>query len=138
MRGRDGRPAAGPADPVSFALANRLAGNTVTAGRARAHGRRDPARLPSACHVAAVGAAPEVRVDGVAAAAGRILPLEPRPGARGGRLRGGCRCYLSVAGGFLGPVWFGSPASDELTGLGAGPLAAGARAARRRVGAAAR
>jgi allophanate hydrolase subunit 2 len=41
-----------------------------------------------------------------------------------GRQHAGCRSYVSVAGGFLGPEWFGSCASDELTGLGPGPLAA--------------
>ena len=39
-------PAPGPADPVSFDLANRLAGNAARSGRARAHGGRDPAALP--------------------------------------------------------------------------------------------
>ncbi|HXP32812.1 MAG TPA: hypothetical protein VN820_02300, partial [Acidimicrobiales bacterium] len=33
--------------------------------------------------------------------------------------------YVSVAGGLLGPGAFGSSASDELCGLGAGPLAPG-------------
>ena len=121
-----GVPGAGPADPVSFTLANRLAGNTVTAGALELTGGGTRLVCRSACHVAAAGAAAEVRVDGVAAAAGRILPLEPGQVLEVGRLRGGCRSYLSVAGGFLGPLWFASSASDELTGLGAGPLAPGA------------
>ena len=44
-----------------------------------------------------------------------------------GRLQRGCRTYLAVAGGLLGPEVFGSSASDELTGLGAGPVRPGAR-----------
>ena len=121
-----GVPGAGPADPVSFTLANRLAGNTVSAGALELTGGGARLACRSACHVAAVGAAPEVRVDGTAAASGRILPLEPGQVLEVGRQRGGCRSYLSVAGGFVGPTWFASSATDELTGLGAGPLAPGA------------
>ena len=98
----------------------------VTAGALELTGGGTRLVCRSACHVAAVGAAPEVRVDGAAAAAGQLLPLEPGQVLEVGRLRGGCRSYLSVAGGFLGPTWFASSASDELTGLGAGPLAPGA------------
>ncbi len=121
-----GVPGAGPADPVSFTLANRLAGNTVSAGALELTGGGARLACCAACHVAVVGAAPEVRVDGTAAAAGQLLPLVPGQVLEVGRLRGGCRTYVSVAGGFLGPTWFASSASDELTGLGAGPLAPGA------------
>jgi len=121
----DGVPGADPADPVSFALANRLAGNATSAGTLELTGRGTRLRCLAPCHVAAVGAAPEVRVDGTLAPAGQLLPLFGGQVLEVGRLHGGCRSYLSVAGGFLGPEWFGSLASDELTGLGAGPLAPG-------------
>ena len=55
-----------------------------------------------------------------------------------GPLRRGCRTYVAVAGGFVGPAAFGSSASDELSGLGAGPAGRRRAAPRRTVGAAAR
>ncbi len=120
-----GVPGAGPADPVSFELANRLVGNETGAATLELTVGGTRLRCLGACHVAAVGGAPEVRVDGTAEQAGQLLPLAAGQVVEVGRLRGGCRSYLSVAGGFLGPEWFGSSATDELTGLGAGPLAAG-------------
>ena len=122
-----GVPGAGPADPVSFALANGLAGNARGAGTLELTGGGARLGCLGPCHVAVVGAAPEVRVDGTPAPAGQLLPLLPGQVLEVGRQHGGCRSYLSVAGGFLAPEWFGSSASDELTGLGAGPLVPGAR-----------
>ncbi len=75
--------------------------------------------------MAVVGAGPAMEVDGVAALAGRVLPLARGQLLRVGPLRNGCRTYVAVAGGILGPTMFGSAASDELTQLGAGPLQAG-------------
>ncbi len=121
-----GVPAAGPADPVSFALANRLAGNPVGAGTLEITGGGTRLRCLGPCHVAAVGAAPELRVDGTDAVAGRLVPLSPGQVLEVGRLRGGCRTYLAVAGGVLGPEVFASLATDELSGLGPGFLAPGA------------
>ena len=80
-------------------------------------------RCLDGCHVAVVGAAPEIRVNGTPAPAGQLLPLAAGQVLEVGRQHGGCRSYVTVAGGFLGPEWFGSCASDELTGLGPGPLA---------------
>jgi len=118
-----GVPGAGPADPVSFDLANRLTGNAARAGALELTGGGTRLRCLAACHVAVVGAAPEVRVDGTPVPAGQLLPLAAGQVLDVGRQHGGCRSYVSVAGGFLGPEWFGSCASDELTGLGPGPLA---------------
>jgi KipI family sensor histidine kinase inhibitor len=121
-----GVPAAGPADPVSFELANGLAGNATGAATLELTGGGTRLRCLGACHVAVVGAAPEVSVDGMPVSAGQLLPLAAGQVLQVGRQRGGCRTYLSVAGGFIGPEWFGSLATDELTGLGAGALQAGA------------
>ncbi len=120
-----GVPAAGPADPVSFALANRLTGNETGSGALELTGGGTRLRCLGSCHVAVVGADPEVRVDGTAERAGQLLPLDAGQVVQIGRQRAGCRSYLAVAGGLLGPVWFGSAGTDELTGLGAGPLGAG-------------
>ncbi len=122
-----GVPGAGPADPVSFALANRLAGNARDTGTLELTGGGTRLRCLGPCHVAAVGAAPDVRVDGTPAPQRQLLPLVAGQVLEVGRQRGGWRTYLSVAGGFLGPEWFGSSASDELTRLGAGPLVRGAQ-----------
>jgi biotin-dependent carboxylase-like uncharacterized protein len=122
-----GVPGAGPADPTSFLLSNRLTGNPdaattveLTAGIARL-------RCLEPCHVAVVGGAAEVAVDGISAGHGQVLALEPGQVVQVGPMRRGLRAYLSVAGGFLGPTVFGSSAHDELSGLGPGPLVAGAR-----------
>jgi len=120
-----GVPAAAPADPVSFALANRLVGNPASAGTLELTGGGTRLRCRGACHVAVVGGAPEVRVDGAAVPDSQVLPLEPGRVLEVGRLRRGCRTYVAVAGGILGPEVFGSAASDELCGLGAGPLPPG-------------
>jgi biotin-dependent carboxylase-like uncharacterized protein len=120
-----GVPAAGPADPVSFELANRLTGNDTGSGALELTGGGTRLRCLSPCHIAVVGADPEIRVDGTPERAGQLLPLDAGQVVEVGRQRAGCRSYLAVAGGLLGPEWFGSSGTDELTGLGAGPLAAG-------------
>jgi biotin-dependent carboxylase-like uncharacterized protein len=120
-----GVPAAGPADPVSFALANRLVGNPTGAGTLELTLGGMRLRCLGPCHVGVVGAAPDVRVDGAAVPVGQLLPMMEGQMLEVGRLQAGSRSYLAVAGGFLGPVWFSSSATDELTGLGAGPLAPG-------------
>ena len=120
-----GVPCAGPADPVSFALANRLVGNAEGSGTIEVTGGGARLRGAAPSHVAVVGAAPEVRVDGVAVPAGQVLPLSDGHVLEVGPVGRGCRTYVSVAGGLVGPAAFGSSASDELCGLGAGPLVAG-------------
>ena len=122
-----GVPSAGPADPVSFALANQLVGNAAGSGTLELTGGGTRLRGLAACHVAAVGAAPRLCVDGSTVPAGQVVPLARGQELTVGPLRRGCRTYLSVAGGILGPGVFGSSASDELTGLGPGPLAPRAR-----------
>jgi KipI family sensor histidine kinase inhibitor len=121
-----GVPRAGPADPVSFTLANRLVGNTGDAGALELTG--DGARLHcrAAAYIAVVGAAADARVDGTAVPGAQVVPLAAGQQLQVGPIRRGCRTYLSVAGSILGPTVFWSSASDELSGLGAGPLAPGA------------
>jgi biotin-dependent carboxylase-like uncharacterized protein len=122
-----GVPAAGPADPVSHALANRLAGNPVASGALEITAGGTRLRCLGACHAAVVGGAPEVGVDGRVVADGRLLALDEGQVLQVGPARRGLRSYLSVAGGFVGPSLFGSTASDQLCGLGPGPVAPGQR-----------
>jgi biotin-dependent carboxylase-like uncharacterized protein len=112
---------------VSFALANALTGNRPGAGALEITGGGTRLRGLEPCHVAVVGAAPEVRLDGAPVSAERVLPFEPGQVLEVGRLREGCRTYLAVAGGVLGPELFDSCARDELSGLGPAALAPGAR-----------
>ena len=122
-----GVPAAGAADPVSGALANGLTGNAPGAAVLEVTGGGTSLRALGPCHAAVVGAAPTVRVDGTdVSSAGRLLPLEAGQVLEIGALARGCRTYVAVAGGFLGPEAFGSRSSDELSGLGPGPLSPGA------------
>ncbi|HEY6427923.1 MAG TPA: carboxyltransferase domain-containing protein [Acidimicrobiales bacterium] len=122
-----GVPGAQPADPVSFLLANRLAGNRDDASALEITAGVTRVRCLQECHVAVVGGEAEVAVDGRMAGPGRVVALDTGQLLQIGPLRVGLRAYLSVAGGFLGPVAFGSTASDQLSGLGPGPLAAGQR-----------
>lgn len=123
----EGVPAAGAADPVSCALANGLAGNASGAPALEITGGGTRLRALGPCHAAVVGAAPEVRLDGSDGSfAGRLVPLEAGQLLEIGALGRGCRTYVAVAGGFLGLEVFGSRSSDELSGLGRGPLAPGA------------
>jgi KipI family sensor histidine kinase inhibitor len=89
-----GVPGAGPADPVSFELANRLAGNAPGAGTLEVTGGGTRLLCVADCHVAVVGAAPEVRAGGSTVEAGRLLPLGPGQTLEVGRQHGGCRSYL--------------------------------------------
>jgi biotin-dependent carboxylase-like uncharacterized protein len=120
-----GVPNAGPADPDAFMLANRLVGNRDGAGALEITGGGTRARCLAACHVAVVGGAPEVRVDGAALPFGQVLPLAAGQLLEIGRIGGGLRAYLGVAGGLCGPDVLASLASDELCGLGPGRLEVG-------------
>jgi KipI family sensor histidine kinase inhibitor len=122
-----GVPAAGAADPVSYALANRLVGNAPDAAVLEVTGGGTRLRTLGPCHAAVIGALAAVRVDGTdVSAPGRLQPLERGQVLEIGTLARGCRTYVAVAGGFLGPELFGSHSSDELAALGPGPLEAGA------------
>jgi KipI family sensor histidine kinase inhibitor len=122
-----GVPDAAPADPVSWALANALAGNAPGAATLEVTGGGTRLRALGPCHVAVVGAAPSVRVDGAEVAPGQLVPLAAGQVLEVATVRRGLRTYVGVAGGLLGPEVFASRSSDELSGLGRGALAAGER-----------
>ncbi len=122
-----GVPDAGPADPVSWALANALVGNAPGAAALEVTGGGARLRALGPCHVAVVGAAPSVRVDGTGVEAGQLVPLATGQVLEVTAVQRGLRTYLAVAGGLLGPEVFASRSSDELSGLGRGGLAAGER-----------
>jgi KipI family sensor histidine kinase inhibitor len=120
-----GVPAAGPADPLAHALANRLVGNPpgTTALEVTARGPVLRNVAPAPLYVAVVGADPEVMVDGHVARAGHVMPLAPGQRLAVGTLATGLRSYLAVAGGLSLPPLLGSASTDMLCALGPGPLA---------------
>ncbi len=120
-----GVPAAGPADPYAFTLANRLVGNDDVAGALEVTASGPALRALTAAFVAVVGATPAVRLEGQPVAAGKVFPVAAGQTLTIGAVREGLRTYVAVAGGLLGDALFGSVASDQLAGLGPGPLHAG-------------
>jgi KipI family sensor histidine kinase inhibitor len=120
-----GVPGAGPADPVSFVLANRLVGNPPDAGELEVTAQGPALRCVRPAYVAVVGGRPEVFLDGRPVPPGRVVPVAAGQRLDVGPVRHGLRCYLAVAGGFIGPELFGSCAADQLSGLGPSPVAAG-------------
>jgi biotin-dependent carboxylase-like uncharacterized protein len=120
-----GVPAAGPADPVSHALANRLVGNVDAAGAVEVTAGGMRVQALGECHVAVVGDRVDVRVDSAPVPAGQVVPIAAGQVLDIGLLSHGMRCYLAVAGGLLGPGAFASCATDELSGIGPGPLERG-------------
>lgn len=128
--GRRGRaslgvPGAGPADPSSFELANRLVGNRTGQGAVEVTAHGPTLRLEGSGYVAVVGASPRIHLDGQVVPVGQVFPVRPGQVLSIGAVRPGLHTYLAVAGGFVGPEVLGSVATDQLSGLGPGPLRAG-------------
>ncbi len=121
-----GVPEAGPADPHSFTLANRLVGNGTERAALEITGHGPTLRVEGSTYVTVVGAAPQIRLDGQMVVPGAVVPVRPGQQLSVGAVRPGLRTYLAVAGGFVGPRVLDSVATDQLSGLGAGPLTTGA------------
>jgi KipI family sensor histidine kinase inhibitor len=119
-----GVPGAGPADPLTHALANRLVGNPVTAAALEVTARGPVLVATDHLHVAVVGHAP-VTVDGREVGAGHVVPVAPAQRLAVGPVEAGLRCYLAVAGGLAAPEVMGSCSTDVLARIGPGPLVAG-------------
>jgi KipI family sensor histidine kinase inhibitor len=121
-----GVPAAGPGDPYSFTLANRLVGNRDDACALEVTARGPRLLCLNPVFVAVVGAAPDLLVNGQPVSPGRVVPLAAGQRLEVGSVRRGLRCYLAVSGGLVGTAVLGSCATDQLAGLGPGTLARGA------------
>jgi KipI family sensor histidine kinase inhibitor len=122
-----GVPAAGPADPHSFRLANRLVGNAAEAVVLEATARGPTLLGLASTFVAVVGALPDLRLQGQPVMAGQVVPVAAGQQLVVGPIRGGVRSYLAVAGGLVGPQMLGSCATDQLCALGPGPVVSGQR-----------
>lgn len=110
-----GVPAAGPADWLSHAIANRLVGNPDSAAALECTLAGPRLRFDADTLVAGVGfGAPWTRPVG----AGETVAIGRTSGVRG---------YVAVAGGIDVPPVLGSRGTDTLSGLGPPKLAAGMR-----------
>lgn len=118
-----GVPAAGPADPLAHALANRLVGNAWDAPALEVTGRGPVLRCLTPVHVSIVGSV-GVDIDGKDVGAGHVVPVAPGQRLRVGAVVDGVRCAVAVAGGFVVPSVLGSTSTDVLSGLGPGQLVA--------------
>jgi KipI family sensor histidine kinase inhibitor len=119
-----GVPAAGPADPDGFRLANRLVGNGDGAAALEMTVRGPTIRFSSDGYVAVVGDV-DLKLDDRPVAADTVVPVGAGQVLVIGMVRGALRSYLAVAGGLEGPLVLGSRSTDVLSGLGIGPLGAG-------------
>ncbi len=120
-----GVPAAGPADPFALEVANRLVGNGPDTAALEVTAQGPILRCLSSTFVAVVGAAPDLALDGQPVPDGQVVPVAPGQRLSIGLIRHGVRCYVAVAGGVVGPELLGSCATDQLCGLGPGPLSVG-------------
>ena len=128
---RLGVPVAGVTDPRSATLVNLLLGNDADAAVLECTAVGPTLRMVGDGHLAVVGPGQvEVSVDGYPAPDAAVLPVAHGQVVRIGRVEGGLRAYVGVAGGIATPRLLGSRSTDVLTGLGAGPLRAGDRLAR--------
>lgn len=123
--GSSGVSVSGAFDRSAWRQANALVGNgaeasglEVLGGGLRLRARRE--------HVVAVtGAVGPVLVDGHPVEHGRSVVVMPGQELAVGTFAVGLRAYVSVAGGIEVDPVLGSRATDTLSGLGPGPIAAG-------------
>ena len=120
-----GVPRSGWLDPAAATLANRLVGNPEEAAVLECLLGGLVLEASSATTVAVTGAPCPVKIGrrpvhhsaAVAVPAGHRVTL--------GRVTGGLRCYVAVAGGILAEPVLGSRATDTLSGTGPAVIAAG-------------
>jgi biotin-dependent carboxylase-like uncharacterized protein len=123
-----GAPGAGPADPESMRLANRLVGNPDGAATIELTAVGPTLGFTGDAHVAVVASAADgvgVRIDGHPVSPDSVSPVQHGQVVAIGRVEVGLRAYVAVAGGFATPLVMGSRSSDMLSGLGPGPLVTG-------------
>jgi KipI family sensor histidine kinase inhibitor len=123
-----GVPRAGPADPATMRLANRLVGNPDGCAAIEVTASGPTLRVSGDAHLGAVASYPdglEVRIDGYPVGADVVVPVRHGQVVTVGRIRRGLRAYVAVSGGIETPLVVGSRSTDLLSGLGLGPLMAG-------------
>lgn len=123
-----GVPRAGAADARALTAVNLLLGNDPAAAAVEVTGTGPTLRVVGGGHVAVVGppaGTVELRVDGRRVPDATVVPVSDGQLVAVGRVGGGLRAYLGVAGGLTTPELLGSRSSDVLSGLGPGPLRVG-------------
>lgn len=115
---RFGIPVAGPMDPFSHRLANRLVGNQPWCATLEV--TLDGPRLEFRCDalVAVCGAEFELFLAGAPVAVGMAHAARSGNRLEFGRRRGGARAYVAIAGGIDVPRVLGSRATHVASGMG--------------------
>ena len=113
-----GVPPSGPMDDLSFRLGNRLLGNAPDAGGLEIVVQGPQLKFNTAATCVIAGPACEADLDGELLAPWSMFDAERGQTLRIGRIEGGVRAYLLVAGGIDVPVVMGSTATFALGGIG--------------------
>lgn len=113
-----GIPYAGPADPLSMALANRLVGNTRDATCAEITFGGFEAEVEADCAVAVTGAGGRLSVSGREKKAHETLHLRPGDTIEIEPPQTGARTYLAIRSGFKARAQFGSMSTYLPASLG--------------------
>jgi biotin-dependent carboxylase-like uncharacterized protein len=113
-----GMPYAGAADPVSLAIANRLAGQGPEATAIEVSYGPAVFRFEAAMHVGLAGADAELRLDGILQPSGQTLNVDSGTTLEVSAFRAGSRLYLAVSGRVQAQVAFGSPSTYLPAGFG--------------------
>lgn len=103
-----GIPYAGPADPLSMALANRLVGNRLDATCLEITFGGFEAEIEQDCTIAVAGAGESVTVSGAMAPLHETLQIEAGQRIEIAPLRRGARSYLAIHSGFRARAQFGA------------------------------
>ena len=122
-----GVPVAGPMDPWSARVANRLVGNGPGAALLEVTLAGPTLQFHFPCLVGIAGAEFEVLVGERPLSVPGVAQTAPGDRVVFGPRRRGCRAYLAVAGGLDVPQVLGSRSTHVRAGLGGRPLRAGDR-----------
>ncbi|MGN8198418.1 urea carboxylase [Salinisphaera sp. RV14] len=113
-----GVPPSGPFDDFSFALGNRLLGNPADAAGLEITLAGPTLRFNRATQLVLAGAAIEARLDDVEIEAWQVIDVPAGATLALGRVQGGARCNLLIAGGIDCPRYLGSRATFTLGQFG--------------------
>lgn len=113
-----GVPDAGPADPLSFALANRLLGNDVFAAGLEITLVGPKLGFTASAWIALTGALVDAGLNGEPVAQHAAIRVEAGDELDIGAARAGARAYLAVAGGIAAAEVLGSASTYLPAGLG--------------------
>ena len=113
-----GVPPSGPMDDLSFRLGNRLLGNAPNAAGLEIVVQGPQLTFNAAATCVIAGPACEADLDGATLVPWSTFDVERGQTLRIGRVEGGVRAYLLVAGGIDVPFVMGSTATFALGGIG--------------------